>query len=49
MMQFIDTDTLESLEVARNAIREGLEAEVIAKLTGFSKSEIEKIAEDMEN
>ena len=36
------------LEVVRNALREGTEIDLIAKLTGLSKKEIEKIAEEIE-
>ena len=34
------------LEVVRNALKEGAEIDLIAKLTGLSKKEIEKIAEE---
>ena len=34
------------LEVVRNALKEGTEIDLIAKLTGLSKKEIEKIAEE---
>mgnify|MGYP001254971748 CR=1 FL=1 len=37
------------LEVARNAIKEGMELDLIAKLTGLPKKEIEKIAAEMDN
>ncbi|WJY26389.1 Rpn family recombination-promoting nuclease/putative transposase [Sporosarcina trichiuri] len=37
------------LEVARNALKEGMQIDVIANLTGLSKREIEKIAEEMQN
>jgi predicted transposase/invertase (TIGR01784 family) len=37
------------LEVARNAIKEGMELNLIAKLTGLPKKEIEKIAAEMDN
>ncbi len=36
------------LEVVRNALKEGTEIDLIAKLTGLSKKEIEKIAEETE-
>ena len=36
------------LEVVRNALKEGTEIDLIAKLTGLSKEEIEKIAEETE-
>ena len=36
------------LEVVRNAIREGVELELITKLTGLSKKEIESIAREMD-
>ena len=36
------------LEVARNAIKEGVELNLIAKLTGISKKEIEAIAKEMD-
>ena len=37
------------IEVAKNAIREGMELGLIAKLTGLSKKEIEKIAKEIGN
>jgi predicted transposase/invertase (TIGR01784 family) len=37
------------IEVAKNAIREGMEPDLVAKLTGLSKKEIEKIAKEAEN
>jgi predicted transposase/invertase (TIGR01784 family) len=37
------------IEVAKNAIREGMEPDLVAKLTGLSKKEIEKIAKETEN
>lgn len=37
------------LAVVRNAIKEGMQVDVIAKLTGLSKEEIEKIAEETKN
>ena len=36
------------LEVARNAIKEGMELGLIARLTGLSKKEIEAIAKEMD-
>jgi len=36
------------LEVAKNALKEGAEIDLIAKLTGLSKKEIEKIARETE-
>ncbi len=37
------------IEVAKNAIREGMELGLIAKLTGLPKKEIEKIAKEIGN
>ena len=37
------------IEVAKNAIREGMELGLISKLTGLSKKEIEKIAKEIGN
>ena len=37
------------IEVAKNAIREGMELGLISKLTGLPKKEIEKIAKEIGN
>ena len=37
------------IEVAKNAIREGMEPGLISKLTGLPKKEIEKIAKEIGN
>ncbi len=37
-----------NIELVKNAIKEGMEIDLIAKLTGLSKKEIEKIAEEIE-
>ena len=37
-----------NVELVRNAIKEGMEIDLIAKLTGLSKKEIEEIAKEIE-
>ncbi len=37
-----------NIELVKNAVKEGMEIDLIAKLTGLSKKEIEKIAEEIE-
>ena len=38
-----------ALEVARKAVHEGVELPLIAKLTGLTKKEVEKLAKEMKN
>jgi dihydroorotate dehydrogenase len=38
-----------ALEVARKAVHEGVELPLIAKLTGLTKKEVEKLAKEMNN
>jgi len=38
-----------ALEVARKAVHEGVELPLIAKLTGLSKKEVEKLAQELKN
>jgi len=38
-----------ALEVARKAVHEGVELPLIAKLTGLTKKEVEKLAKELNN